>query len=89
MRLSAMMAAAALGLSAAAIAQVATTPVEQKVPTGDELAPAAETLPNNSAAEPVVDADNAIDNTVGNEPATVANTVEGDPQESSSRPRPR
>lgn len=89
MRLSAIMGAAALGLSAAVVAQVATTPVEEKVPTGDERAPAAEALSNDSAAEPAVDADNAIDNTVGDEPATVANTVEGDPQEASAKPRPR
>lgn len=89
MRLLPVFGAAALALSAAALAQVASTPVEQKVPTGDERAPGAEVLANDSDAEaPANDsaANTTAENVTVDDAAALNSAAAGDPVEASTKP---
>jgi hypothetical protein len=82
MRLATAFSAAVLALSTAALAQVASTPAEQKVPGNDML-----TNDNSLAGPPNSAAPADGVEPVANDMAPLANSAEGDPAAASTAPR--
>jgi hypothetical protein len=89
MRISTAISAAALTLSAAALAQVATTPAEQKVPDGNTIPGNDMVMTDNSLAGPP-DATGAPANTAaGNDVTPMTQSPDGDPVAPTAAPRKR
>jgi hypothetical protein len=89
MRVSTVLSAATLTLSAAALAQVATTPAEQKVPQGNATPGNDMVMTDNSLAGPPDATGAPASSAPANDTAPMTEAPDGDPTSPTAAPRKR